>query len=134
MAIIQRATGDWVGEVVLNDLDADNLSAGFRILLIGLDYFCRGIDTEATRLVLTHSCEPVGRHRVELGVYAFNPRACRVYEKVGFLHECPKRQELLGDDALIDAHLMAILNEEWTQHCGYPELPGSAGATGIVPN
>lgn len=59
LAIIERATGGWAGEVVLNDLDADNLSCGFRILLVGPRHFGRGLGTEATRLILAHAF----RHR-----------------------------------------------------------------------
>jgi RimJ/RimL family protein N-acetyltransferase len=120
LAIIERATGGWAGEVVLNDLEADNLSCGFRILLAGPEYFGRGLGTEATRLVLAHAFETVGLHRIELEVYAFNPRARHVYEKVGFVHEGTKRQALLWAGEWDDAHLMAILAGEWSRHRGHP--------------
>jgi RimJ/RimL family protein N-acetyltransferase len=109
LAVIERASGDYVGEVVLNELDAANRSCGFRICLLGPRAFGRGYGTEATRLVLAHAFDTVGVNRVELEVYDFNPRARHVYEKVGFVHEGTKRQALRWDGAWVDAHLMAVL-------------------------
>jgi RimJ/RimL family protein N-acetyltransferase len=111
-AIVENATGGWAGEAVLNDLDADNRSCGFRIMLQGPEFFGRGLGTEATRLAVAHAFG-VGMHRVELEVYDFNPRARRVYEKVGFRVEGTKRDALRWDGTWVDAHLMAVLESEW---------------------
>jgi len=113
LAIVERAGGTYVGEVVLNELDAENRSCGFRICLVGPRAFGRGYGTEATRLILAHAFETVGINRVELEVYDFNPRARHVYEKVGFVYEGTKRQALLWDGEWVDAHLMAMLASDW---------------------
>ena len=55
----------------------------------------------------------VGVHRVELQVYAFNPRARHVYDKIGFSYEGTRRQALCWDGQWIDSHVMAILASEW---------------------
>lgn len=107
-AIVERASGSWAGEVVLNDLDVDNRSCGFRIMLQGPRFYGRGLGTQATRLAVDHAFS-VGIHRIELEVYAFNPRARRVYENVGFKLEGTKRDALHWKDSWIDAHIMAIL-------------------------
>ena len=114
LAVIERASGEYVGEVVLNELDQNNNCCGFRICLIGPRAFGRGLGTEATRLVLAHAFDTVGINRIELEVYDFNPRARSVYEKVGFVHEGTKRQALYWEGAWVDAHLMAILADDWT--------------------
>jgi RimJ/RimL family protein N-acetyltransferase len=124
LAIVERATGEYVGEVVLGDLDIHNRSCWFRICMIGPRAFGRGLGTEATRLILGHAFD-VGVHRVELEVYDFNPRARHVYEKVGFRHEGVKRQALHWDGAWIDAHIMSILAPEWAEHRGYPARSGT---------
>lgn len=113
LAVVDRSDGGYVGEVVLNELDADNRSCGFRISLIGPRAFGRGFGTEATRLILAHAFETVGVNRIELEVYAFNPRARHVYETVGFVHEGTKRQALRWDGEWVDAHLMAMLADDW---------------------
>ena len=101
--------GRMLGEVVLNDLDPRNASCGFRIWTSGARG--RGVGTEATRLAVEHAFA-IGIHRVELEVYAFNPRARHVYEKVGFRHEGTKRDALRFDGAWVDAHLMAMLSTD----------------------
>jgi RimJ/RimL family protein N-acetyltransferase len=121
LAVIDRVTGRFAGEVVLNELDIDNESCNFRIYLFYSRNRNRGLGTEATRLILAHAFETVGLHRVDLEVYEFNPRARRVYEKVGFRYEGTKRQALRWDREWIDAHVMSILAEEWAVHRGYPE-------------
>ena len=118
LSVIEKATGEWAGEVVLNDLNRDNRSCGFRILLVGPTYFGRGLGTEATTLVLAHAFATIGLHRIELEVYAFNPRARHVYEKAGFVHEGTKRQALLWKGDWVDAHLMAILAHDWYEGGG----------------
>ena len=122
LAVVDRATGLFAGEVVLNELHAGNESCNFRILLCGDANRGRGLGTEATRLILRHAFEDVGLHRVDLEVYEFNPRARRVYEKVGFVFEGTRRHALHWDGEWIDAHLMSILAPEWAQHHGYPEV------------
>ena len=107
-AIVENATAAWAGEVVLNELDAENRSCSFRILLQGPAFYGRGLGTEATRLAVDHAFA-VGLHRVELEVYAFNRRAQRVYEKAGFRHEGTKRDALCWDGSWVDAQLMARL-------------------------
>jgi RimJ/RimL family protein N-acetyltransferase len=120
LAVVDRASGLYAGEVVLNDLMAEDRSCNFRICLLGSPNRDRGLGTEATRLILAHAFETVGLHRVELEVYAFNPRARRVYDKVGFVYEGTKRDALRWDGEYVDAHTMSILEEEWARHHGYP--------------
>lgn len=112
LAVVDRATGAYAGEVVLNELDEDNLCCGFRISL-GPAARGRGLGSEATRLAVGHAFETVGLHRVELEVYAFNPRARAVYEKVGFVREGVRRDALRWGGEWVDAITMAILSSQW---------------------
>ncbi|HWC81998.1 MAG TPA: GNAT family protein [Pseudonocardiaceae bacterium] len=121
LTIIERATGRYAGEVVLNDLDPDNQSCSFRIGLAGPEFFGRGLGTEATRLILAHAFEVVGLHRIGLEVYAFNPRARHVYEKVGFVPEGTLRHALNWDGQWWDAHVMSLLAPDWAVHRGHPD-------------
>ena len=112
LAIIDKATGECVGEAVLNQWDPGNESCNFRIVVgpRGLD---RGIGTEATRLIVGYGFEHLGLHRISLEVYAFNPRARRAYEKVGFRPEGVLRESLRYNGEWVDATVMAILDREW---------------------
>lgn len=108
LGVVDNASGELVGEVVLNDWDEGNRSCGFRTLL-GAAGRGRGLGTEATRLIVEHGLTAMGMHRISLEVYDFNPRARHVYEKVGFVHEGTGREALLFDGEWVDVHYMAIL-------------------------
>ncbi|SBT68301.1 Protein N-acetyltransferase, RimJ/RimL family [Micromonospora sediminicola] len=120
LAVVDRASGRCVGEVVLNEWDRANASCNFRTLIgpAGRD---RGLGTEAVRLIVGYGFEQLGLHRVGLEVFAFNPRARRAYEKVGFVAEGTLRQVLRDGDGWVDATVMSILAPEWARHRGHPE-------------
>ena len=107
------ADGEFVGEIVLNELDAGNLSCNLRIALIGPRAFGKGYGTEAIELLLDHAFGTTPLHRIRLGVYAFNDRARHVYKKVGFVEEGVERDALLWDGEWHDAVLMAVLRPDW---------------------
>ena len=112
LAVVDKATGECVGEAVLNQWDPGNESCNFRIL-IGPKGRDRGLGTEATRLIVGYGFEHLGLHRISLEVYAFNPRARRAYEKVGFRSEGVLRESLRYNGEWIDATVMSILAPEW---------------------
>jgi len=121
LAIVERASGEVAGEVVLMDLDVHNRHCAFRIALVGAGVLGRGLGTEASRLALAHAFDTVGLHRVDLEVYSFNPRARHVYDRLGFVHEGTRRQALRWDGEWVDAHIMAILASEWARHHGHAQ-------------
>jgi RimJ/RimL family protein N-acetyltransferase len=114
LAVVDRTTGEYAGEAVLNDLDADNRSCSFRIALRA-GFRDRGLGTEAIRLILGHAFGTVGLHRISLEVYAFNPRALAVYERAGFVREGVLRDALYWDGEYVDSIVMSILAPEWAR-------------------
>ena len=113
LAVVDTGTGLCVGEAVLNSWDPGNRSCNFRIML-GPASRGRGLGTEATQLIVGYGFEHLGLHRISLEVYAFNPRARRAYEKVGFRAEGTLRESLRYGDEWIDATVMSILAHEWS--------------------
>ncbi|SED91953.1 GNAT family N-acetyltransferase [Ruania alba] len=114
LMIAEAATpeGACVGEVVLNDWDEQNSSCNIRILIgpAGRD---RGLGSEAMRLMVDHAFTHLPLHRISLGVFTFNPRAQRVYEKAGFVVEGRERDALRFDDGWVDQVMMSLLRPEW---------------------
>ncbi|RKW69883.1 GNAT family N-acetyltransferase [Galactobacter caseinivorans] len=111
LAIVDAQSGECVGEAVLNDVDPENRSCNFRILM-GPAGRGRGLGTEATRLILDHAFATTELHRIELEVYSFNPRARRAYEKAGFVAEGVRRDALLFDGEWINAEVMSVLRSD----------------------
>jgi RimJ/RimL family protein N-acetyltransferase len=120
LAVVERSTGGCVGEAVLNEWDPANETCSFRIALDARVHG-QGLGTEATRLIVGYGFERLGLNRISLEVYAFNPRARRTYEKVGFAAEGVLRESLLWEGERVDATVMSILADEWSRHRGQPQ-------------
>ncbi|HYH29305.1 MAG TPA: GNAT family protein [Pseudonocardia sp.] len=106
-AAIRIADGAFLGEAVINQLDVHNASANYRVLLGGA-HLDQGYGTEITRLVVDYALS-TGLHRLSLTVFAFNPRARRVYEKCGFVPEGRLRHVLRWDGEWHDEFVMSVL-------------------------
>ena len=112
LAITDAATGEWAGELALNDWDADNHSCNVRIA-VDAAYRDRGFGTEAMRMVIDYTFETLPIHRLELDVFAFNERAIAVYRKLGFVAEGVARSVLFWGGEYHDSVMMSILRPEW---------------------
>lgn len=114
LAVVDRASGAWAGEVVINEWDADNRSCSLRIAL-GPGARGRGFGTEAVRLVVGYVFDQIDDpavNRVWLEVYDFNRRALAVYETVGFRREGVLREALSWDGRFHDAVVMSMLRSD----------------------
>ncbi|MFB4324560.1 GNAT family protein [Priestia sp. BR_2] len=114
MMIAEKESDELIGEVVLNEIDLNNRSGNIRISISGR-HSNKGYGTEALKLMLRYGFESLSLHRIELGVYAFNPRAIHVYEKLGFKREGTLRDSLYWDGTFHDMIVMSILEEEYRQ-------------------
>ena len=72
----------------------------------------QGLGREITRLVLAWAFGPLGLHRVELEVLAFNRRAIRCYLACGFRQEGIRREAELYPDGWHDLIIMGILQSD----------------------
>lgn len=113
--IIVDLNNNILGEVVLNDIDDNNRSCGFRIAIFNKNLFGQGIGYKATLEVLRVAFEELKLHRVELEVFDYNPRAKRMYEKVGFKVEGVKREGIFIENEYKDVYIMAILEGEYRE-------------------
>lgn len=102
-----------LGEVVILDIDSHNRSAGIRITLFHTDYLNKGYGSEAMRLMVDYGFRTLKLHRIMLEVFDFNPRAIKVYEKVGFQQEGVLRDALFYDGVYHSTIVMGILESEW---------------------
>lgn len=112
LAIIDQTNLCVVGEVVFNEYDEDTQSVNFRIL-IGEKGRGKGLGTEATELFIQYGFERMGLRRIELDVYSFNPRAEKVYQKVGFVLEGVKRENYIYNGEYFDTKLYAMLRSDF---------------------
>jgi RimJ/RimL family protein N-acetyltransferase len=72
----------------------------------------RGVADEAARRLLRHLLVELGYHRLELACYAFNERAIRHAERVGFVREGVQRRAYFRHGEWQDAVTFSLLRED----------------------
>ncbi len=111
---IRTLTDDHViGNCSLFEISNKNRVATFGIVVGDKEYWGKGYGADATRVMVHFAFSEANLNRVQLEVYAFNARAIRAYEKVGFVHEGTRRAALFREGVYHDIHMMAILRDEW---------------------
>ncbi len=86
------------------------------------EFWGKGYGSEAMHLALRYAFNELNFHRVTLGVFEYNQRAIRSYQKVGFVEEGRIRGEFLRQGKRWDMIFMGILREEWNNN--NPFQPG----------
>ncbi|MGD9675232.1 MAG: GNAT family N-acetyltransferase [Candidatus Bipolaricaulia bacterium] len=113
VAIVLKDGDRHIGNAGLHGVHPFNRSAEFGILIGEANGRERGYGSEAARLLIGHGFRELGLHRIQLHVYAFNERARRAYEKVGFRVEGTKREAYYRNGQFHDVIVMSILASEW---------------------
>lgn len=112
LAIVDKSLNTIVGEVVVNLYQEKNQSMNFRIL-IGPRGRNRGLGTEATQLMIDYVFQNTKLNQLTLSVFDFNPRAKKVYEKVGFVFESVDKNDLEYEGKWIDSINMIFTRDKW---------------------
>lgn len=102
-----------LGTVGLFELDLANGSAGLGISIGRPEDRGRGYGTDALHALLAFGFEQLRLERIWLDVYAINPGARRIYERVGFVLEGTKRRAVFREGRYLDLDFMSILADEW---------------------
>jgi RimJ/RimL family protein N-acetyltransferase len=79
------------------------------------EYWGKGYGTDAVRVILRYAFTELNLRRVTLGVFAYNPRAIKSYEKAGFKVEGRLRQYIVREGQRNDMIVMGVVREEWLQ-------------------
>ena len=110
--------GAIVGESVVNDIDWDARCANFRCAIFQPAHRGRGLGAFLIRSACAAAFDHLHLHRLELDVFAFNPRALHAYERAGFVREGVRRAAIPDGDTYADDILMAMLDTEWRARSG----------------
>jgi len=79
------------------------------------EFWSRGYGTDMMKLCQQYVFLELGLKRLSLGLFEYNPRALRSYEKCGFRLEGRTHKEVLREGKRYDSLWMGILHEEWLQ-------------------
>ncbi len=109
--IIETLDGEPIGGCGLRFLNLRNRSANLGIW-IGKPHWNHGYGTDAVRTLCRFAFRHLNLHRIDLHVYATNPRAIRSYEKVGFQQEGTLREAQFVGGQHVDEYVMGLLAHE----------------------
>lgn len=102
-----------VGNVDLRGLDAISRRGVIGIMIGEREFWSRGYGEDAMRAICRFGFADLDLHRLELMVAAFNPRAIRCYEKVGFTVEGRLRDHRYVAGRYYETLLMGLLREDF---------------------
>lgn len=112
---ITHGSDEYLGEIVLNDVDEHSANANLRLALRP-GQRGRGFGGEAIELVLRQAFaeqpDGLGLHRVSLDVLSINPRARMLYESLGFVQEGRLREAHRDGEYWCDVILMGVLEDD----------------------
>ena len=113
--------GRAIGEILLdNFVEADKRAA----LIIGIlapEAIGKGLGTEAITAVAEFAFGILNLHKLSMRVLAFNTRAIRAYERVGFIREGLERESALIGETWHDDVIVGLLKRD------FDALKGNSG-------
>jgi RimJ/RimL family protein N-acetyltransferase len=110
--MIIEVDGERAGAMAFDELSKPNRIASLGGLAVHPGFRGRGVADEAARIFQRYLIFELGFHRLELACYAFNERAIRHSERVGFVREGVKRRAYLRHGEWQDAVQFALLRED----------------------
>ena len=113
LAVERLEDGAFLGTLGLHRVSWRERKASLGVALWDPGAHDKGHGTEALGLLLVYAFDVLNMHRVELTVFAYNERAIRVYEKLGFVQEGRRRDAWYWDGEYHDVWDMGLLRPEW---------------------
>lgn len=111
-AVTTRPELQLVGTVALREISYEHGQAELG-LWIAVEWWGRGLATEAAGAVVSHAFATMGLNRVCAHHMVRNPASARVLERLGMKREGLLRQRVRKWGVFEDVVLLAILREEW---------------------
>lgn len=111
--------GKFVGGIGANMIDVRNRNFMIGLSIIDKEYRGKGYGSEAIRLLCDFAFLELNMHRVHLGCYAFNEKAVRLYQYLGFTVEGVNRAFVYRNGRYYDECVMGLLREDWLRLRGY---------------
>ena len=113
--LIIELDGERAGTMGFDRINEAHAIARLGGLAVHPDFRGRGIADDAARQLQRYLIFELGFHRLELACYAFNDRAIRHSERVGFVREGVKRKAYLRHGEWQDAVQFSLLREDLEQ-------------------
>ena len=112
-AVFNKENNEHIGNVKLDQFDRLAHTCEIGILIGEKSQWGKGIATEVMRAALKHAFNQLNIRKVLLAVYANNPAAIHLYEKLGFVHEGCLKEHVYAEGQFIDKHLMSLFARDF---------------------
>jgi RimJ/RimL family protein N-acetyltransferase len=120
--------GRAIGEILLDNFVEADQRAGLIVGILDPGALGRGLGTEAIRAIAEFAFDTLGLHKLSTRVLAFNTRAIRAYERVGFVREGLERESALIGDQWHDDVIVGLLKRDFDALRGRTGGKQAAGA------
>jgi RimJ/RimL family protein N-acetyltransferase len=112
-AIIDTDTNELLGNCGFTSIDNLNQTSEIGIFIGNKNFWNKGYGTEAMTLLIDFGFKVLNLHNISLRVVSFNPRAKKVYEKIGFNIIGKRRESILKGKERYDMIYMDILYNDF---------------------
>ncbi|WP_349409884.1 GNAT family protein [Pseudalkalibacillus sp. SCS-8] len=113
LLICMQDTDQVIGDISMLEIDHQNRNAEMRVSIFDQAFWGNGYGTEAMALFVNYGFKMLNLHRISLDVFAYNERAIKSYQKLGFVQEGIKRDQLFYDGEYHDSIMMSVLADEF---------------------
>ena len=112
-AIETLESESFIGGCSVKKVNWVNRNCEIGIMIGDKDYWNKEYGTDAIKTLLKFIFDEMNLNKVKLGVFGFNKRAIRSYEKCGFKIEGTEKNEIFRNGEYHDRILMAIFKEDF---------------------
>jgi RimJ/RimL family protein N-acetyltransferase len=105
--------GRAIGEILIDNFVEADKRAGLIIGILDPAALGKGLGTEAIKAIAEFTFDTLGLHKLSMRVLAFNIRAIRAYERVGFIREGLERESALIGGTWHDDVIVGLLKRDF---------------------
>lgn len=111
-AIEDLESSKLIGSCGLADIDLVSRHAKLGIMIGDKEYWNKGYGKDIIRTLLSIAFNQIGLNKVKLGVFEYNKRAIKCYEKVGFKIVGVEKEDIYRNGRYYDHYIMEIFKRD----------------------
>lgn len=105
--------GRAIGEILIDNFVEADQRAGLIVGILDPEALGKGLGTEAIKAIAEFCFDTLDLHKLSMRVLAFNTRAIRAYERVGFIREGLERESALIGGTWHDDVIVGLLRRDF---------------------
>lgn len=102
-----------IGDVDLHQIHWRNRNALLGLIIGDLDYWGKGLCTEALKLMINYGFEELNLHKIIAFVNGLNIASQKCLVKAGMKFEATMKEEAFLDGQYVDNHIYCIFDTDW---------------------